>query len=130
LGSCSYNRVLVKDADNVLKEDVGLEAAFNRYWQLMARKEVKKTFMMEAPYVQEMISRGRYELYKNLFLKGEIEELKILDVHYEQPFLCCIDCQMTVEKEGRSDVREFRDCWVKTGDDWYHAFKSPLFFPL
>jgi len=130
LGSCSYNQVLIKNADSVFKENDGLEAAFNQYWRLMAGKEVKKAFMMEAPYVQEMISEQRYGLYKKLFLKGEFEEIKVQKMKCGKPFLCCIDCQMTYNVRGKRQVRGLRDCWVRVESGWYHVFRSPLFFPL
>ncbi len=130
LGSCSYNQVLIENADNVFKENDGLEAAFNQYWWLMAGKEVKKAFTMEAPYAQEMISEERYVLYKKLFLKGELEEIKVLKVNCGKPFLCCIDCQMTYNVRGKRQVRELRDCWVRVKSGWYHVFRSPLFFPM
>ena len=130
LESCSYNQVLIKDADAVFKQDVGFEAAFNQYWQLMAEKEVKKTFMMEAPYIRDMVSVDRYRLYKKLFLKGNIKEVKVLGLKCDQPFRCCVDCQITYTVKGRSDVRELQDCWVWVKSGWYHIFESPLFFPM
>jgi len=130
LGSCSTNQILIKDADGVFKQNDGLEAAFNQYWQLMARKEVKKAFTKEAPYVQEMVSEDRYVLYKKLFLKGELTGIKVLKVNCGKPFLCCIDCQMTYNVRGKSETRELRDCWVRVESGWYHVFRSPLFFPM
>jgi len=130
LSGCSHLRIPIRDSGGVFGENDDLKAAFNQYWQLMAGKEVKKTFAKEAPHVREMVSESRYLLYRKLLLKGDIQEVKALKVTCEKPFLCCVDCQITHDVRGRSEMYELRDCWVRVKGDWYHVFRSPLFFPM
>jgi len=131
---CAGNRISVKN-DNLLDEREGLRAAFNQYWRFIAGKEVEKAFTFEAPHVQEMVNGDAYRLYQQLFMQADLQEVEISDkkdgLICEQPFLCCFNCRMVYrsDKKGK-DVHYRRDCWVLVDGRWYHAFRSPLFFPM
>jgi len=128
ISGCAQKRVPIKN-DSMLEQKEGLMADFNQYWSLVAGKEVEKTFIREAPYVQEMISESSYRLYMKLLYKSELQGVEVLGVSCEQPYLCCIDCRLTFLSHGKSVSRELRDCWVRVQSKWYHVFKNPIVFP-
>ena len=129
LTGCVHQKFSVKN-DNIFGEKDVLKKTFNQYWRNIAGKEVEKAFAREAPYVQEMISEDTYRLYQKLFLKAELQEVEIYRMMCEKPFLCCVDCRMVYDFDGKKDVRDRRDCWVLVDGDWYHIFKSPILFPF
>lgn len=126
---CVHQNFLVKN-DKLFGEKEVLKKSFNQYWQNIAGKEVKKAFVREAPYVQEMISEDTYRLYQNLFMKADLQEVEIYRIMCEKPFLCCVDCRMDYDDHGRKDVRDRRDCWVLVDGNWYHVLNSPILFPF
>ncbi len=128
IGCAGYQRFPVKNSA-VLDDQEGLRASFSRYWRFFAGKEVDKTFACEAPYVREILGKDAYGLYQNLFMKADLQEVEVLDVTCEQPFLCCIDCRMTYAAKGGQKVHERRDCWVLVEGSWYHVLKNPMLFP-
>lgn len=128
---CANNRISVKN-DNLLDDKKGLREAFNQYWRFIAGKEVEKAFACEAPYVQEMVNESTYRLYqKNFLMKADLEKVEVYNsMLCEQPFKCCIDCRLYYNADGRKKVSERQDCWVLVDGNWYHVFRSPLFFPM
>ena len=129
LGCASAPRVPIENSQK-LREKEGLMASFDQYWNYVAGKEVNKTFTCEVPYAQEMVSLANYRLYMNLLVKADLQRVEVLGMSCEKPFLCCIDCRLTLLKDGRESVRNLRDCWVKVQSGWYHVFKNPIFFPM
>lgn len=125
---CMHRQVVISDGDVIVEKD-GLKTSFYRYWEFIAGKEVDKAFACESPYVQEMVEVGHYRNYKNLVTPGDLQEVKVLGMSCEQPFLCCLDCRMTYSVGNEKVERELRDCWVLVSGDWYHVFKNPLLFP-
>lgn len=131
IGCAGYQRLPVKNSA-VLDVQDGLKSRFSQYWRFFARKEVDKTSVYEAPYVREILSENAYRLYLNLFMKDDLQEVEVLGVTCEQPFLCCVDCRLTYsngDKREVREVRERRDCWVRVEGAWYHVLRNPMLLP-
>jgi hypothetical protein len=128
IGCAGYQRFPIKNSA-VLGDQEGLRASYSQYWHYFAGKEVDKTFACEAPYVREILGRDAYRLYQNLFMKADLQEVEVLNVTCEQPFLCCVDCRLTYAADSKQKVRERRDCWVRVEGTWYHVLKNQMLFP-
>jgi len=113
-----------------LKDNKGLAKVFQRYWAYRVKENVNEAFKLEAPYVQEMVSPGRYRNYLRLYGKGRLQSVSIYAVHAETAYYLCLDCRGLYQPKGKKEeTRDFQDCWVKVNGKWYHVLQNPLLFP-
>jgi len=121
---------IVFEKDVSLKGNEPLVQTFQRYWAYRVKEKVNDAFKLEAPYVQEMVSPGRYRNYLRLYGKGRLKAVNIYAVHAETAHSLCLDCRGLYQPEGKKEeTRDFQDCWVEVNGKWYHALKNPLLFP-
>ncbi len=134
LVACSLSHFAIRNTDP-LAERKGLLESFNRYWSMRAKKDLKHCFLLEAPYFQEMVSPSHYRLYMGLSSKAKLQEVSVLGMECERPFLCYVRCRLTFTPKNSSgaswheDTRDLRDCWVRVNGTWYHVLRNPLLLP-
>jgi len=121
---------VVIEKDVRLKDNRALIQTFQRYWAYRIKENIDEAFAMEAPYVQEMVSLGRYRNYLRLYGKARLKAVHIYKVEPESEQYLCLDCRGFYELKGeKKETRDFRDCWVRVNGKWYHVLKNPLIFP-
>ncbi len=120
---------VVVDQGIDLKGNQALLQTFKRYWAYRAKGDMDEAFKLEAPYVQEMLSRGRYRNFLNLFSKAQLKEVHIYGIASQEPFYICLNSREIYERKGKKETRDFRDCWVEVNRKWYHVLENPLMFP-
>lgn len=131
LASCApLTPSVVIEKEAGFKDNRGLVQAFERYWAYRVKENVSEAFALEAPYVQEMVSPGRYRNYLRLYGKARLKAVHIYAVEPESTQYLCLDCKGVYELNSeKEETRDFQDCWVKVNGKWYHVLKNPLIFP-
>ena len=135
--ACSLRHFAIRNTD-VFAERKGLLESFNTYWSMRAKKDLKHCFLLEAPYLQEMVSPKHYRLYMGLSSRAKLRQVSVLGMECERPFLCYVRCRLTFSPKNssgasgsswRKDIRNLRDCWVRVNGSWYHVLRNPLLLP-
>ena len=106
---------------------LGLYDRFKKYWEYRLERKADKAFSLEAPHIQFVTDKKRYEAFVKWFAKGvEKAEIEPYRVRCEKPFYCCVDMKMHFVVEKKKKDFEGHDCWVKVGGKWWHLIKNPL----
>ncbi len=110
--------------------DSRLEERFTDYWALRFKGDAYGIYRMEAPYLQALIPEGQYRNYVRGTARNTLSKIEIFDISLRSDNF--VEISMTlhfVTDGGREQSTCRRDRWVKTGEEWHHVIRDPLFFP-
>ena len=121
--------------DSAIKEgnswpDQQLNDAFNKYWGYRAEGDADQTWLIEAPYVHEMMIPARYVTFVHGARNNNWLGIRISKIDWKTTQLVDIDFYLKIkDSNNREHDALFQDEWVVLGHQWYHAFKDPFFLP-
>ena len=106
---------------------VELKKQVKDYWVTRAKKDFKRLYLMEAPYIQFL---APFKIYK-IYLSNTIKPIEIKIQHaqckkYKQGTYC--DLYLKLKEKDSNKIIFIHDYWVLVGDKWYHIIKDPLVF--
>jgi hypothetical protein len=115
---------------NTTWPDQQLKDKFKEYWGYRCDGDADRSFMLEAPYAQEMIFPERY----NNFIRGAKDKdwagIKIVKIEWVTAQLIQVDFYLKYW-DNEKIMRDifFHDSWISMGNQWHHAFKDLFLLP-
>ena len=118
-----------KKAENVLWPGNGLKQEFERYWSSRFDGLWESTWLMEAPYFQEMTDQKKYKDFIKAHIDSHLLGIEIWSIEHETDNLVVIRCEISYQKQGESKKFFNKDKWVRVRDKWYHIIQDRILFP-
>ncbi len=104
--------------------DSAFENMFRKYWGLRKQGDSAEAWKMEAPYIHEMVIKGRYLSYYGTE-RNDWKTIQILKKSQGSDSMIYIEFNMdTQNSEGERKDVYFRDFWVYYDGRWVHAIKD------
>ncbi len=103
-----------------------LDKAVSTYWHIRAKKDFKKLFLLEAPYIQFLTPFRTYRIYlAHTITPAKIEIIKRRCETQKEGIYCDLYVKLTENNKPTF----IHDEWVYIADRWYHVIKDRIVFP-
>ena len=120
----------INNAPEALWPDETMKEAFRCYWQIRFEGRWQETFLLEAPYFQEMTPENRYRMYIENTRKNTLIRIQVEDVKKEGEYLYMVRCVVFFKRsDGTEKNAHLQDRWVFAGGKYFHVIDDNLFFP-
>ncbi len=109
--------------------DAELEKRVKKYWEIRAAHDLKKSFLMEAPYLRFLTPFKIYKIYLAKTIRPKHVKIKN-KICYTIPNRG-IDCLLYLEmiKSDTNKKIDVHDEWIYLNKKWYHVIKDYIVFP-
>ncbi len=122
----SPQAIAVASTEGFQWPDNDLASRFQQYWTLRKAGDSAGSFEYEAPHVQEMVIRGRYDSFYNKARK-DWESIRVEKINKISDQLFEVDFNMMAKtSEGAAREIFFRDSWLLFSNQWVHVLKDPF----
>lgn len=97
---------------------------FQNYWTLRKYGNATASWTLEAPYIQDMVIKGRYMKWAGV-QRNEWQEITVLRQHQVSDHLFYIEFNMIADA-GSGETKDvfYRDFWIHYEGQWVHVIKD------
>lgn len=108
--------------------DASLEKQFNKYWYDRFAGRVEESYMMETPYLREVVDPDKYRIYVMHASVNRLDHIEVQKIKHETDSLISIACVMQTTTIGSQKPVEtvVIDRWLTMKGKWYHVIKDPI----